>query len=264
MLDVASLRLEPVRPGSPRGLAAAWGPRPSRPLLTAVSTAARAALVLMLLALVSSSPLPAAAYATADQAAQAALRTAGEFLVVNDGLEPAAAMVILDGGSPERETEAAALYRAGWAPRLVLVPGAPHADAASGEPEWAPRYALLRRLGVPPTAITIADGQASRTLDELEHAYASINPTAGPVILVTSKSHARRVSVIWQVVSGGASRGIVRVPAEDHFDAATWWQDPRSAQSALHELVGLVALPGQGTQATLQARLGTLQALGLV
>ena len=51
-------------------------------------------------------------------------RGVASFLIVEDPLEPAAAIVALGGHLPFREMEAARLYRAGWAPEVVIVRGA--------------------------------------------------------------------------------------------------------------------------------------------
>src|SRR5713226_9786570 len=49
------------------------------------------------------------------------LRLVGAFLVVEGELEPAAAIVVLGGTVPFRALAAADIYRAGWAPTVVLV-----------------------------------------------------------------------------------------------------------------------------------------------
>ena len=56
------------------------------------------------------------------------LREVASFLIIEDSLEPAAAIVALGGEPPFREMEAARLYRAGWAPRVVIVRGARRED----------------------------------------------------------------------------------------------------------------------------------------
>src|SRR2546428_523194 len=52
------------------------------------------------------------------------LRSIAGVLIVEDPLKPAAAIVVLGGHLPFRAIEAANLYRAGWARRVVLVRGA--------------------------------------------------------------------------------------------------------------------------------------------
>jgi uncharacterized SAM-binding protein YcdF (DUF218 family) len=164
---------------------------------------------------------------------------ATNWLVVEQPLERATAIVALDGGSPEREREAAALYTAGWAPKVVVVPGQSHADARDPTDEWASRYRLLESLGVPSDAIVVADGHARRTLDELRLAQ-NVVPNDGPVILVTSSLHTRRVATIWSTVTRGAQRGIVRGVAPTEVASRA-----KVVTAAAHELTGLMALVGQ-------------------
>ena len=57
------------------------------------------------------------------------LREIASFLIIEDSLEPAAAIVALGGVPPFREMEAARLYHAGWAPRVVIVRGARREDS---------------------------------------------------------------------------------------------------------------------------------------
>ena len=52
------------------------------------------------------------------------LREIASFLITEDTLEPAAAIVPLGGQIPFREMEAAKLYRAGWAPKAIVIPRA--------------------------------------------------------------------------------------------------------------------------------------------
>jgi hypothetical protein len=189
-------------------------------------------------------PIAAAGMLLASHAA--ALRLLGTFLVVEEPLEPAAAIIVLAGQMPQRETEAAAIYRAGWAPRVVLVPGAdkstPRGSAPPAIPDWQVRSDLLVRLGVPLEAITIADGRAKDTLEELQLAQRTIEPGAERVILVSSKFHARRVLSGWQQSAPKAWQPIVRIARRDPFDPDTWWHDPQGRAVVVHEYLGLVEL----------------------
>jgi hypothetical protein len=49
------------------------------------------------------------------------LREIASFLIVEDSLRPAAAIVALGGQAPFRQIEAARLYHAGWAPLVFVV-----------------------------------------------------------------------------------------------------------------------------------------------
>ena len=137
----------------------------------------------------------------------------GTYLIVRDPLEPAGAIVVLAGGFPIREWEAAELYRAGWAPRIVLVRewlDDPSRRRPTDRPSLEDRRSLLGHLGVPGSAIVVASEPACMTADELDAATRALTAPERPVILVTSKYHARRVSVLWRQAVHGAQRGLVQ------------------------------------------------------
>jgi hypothetical protein len=62
----------------------------------------------------------------------------------------------------------------------------------------------------------------------------------GPVILVTSKYHTRRTRLIWQYVSGGRSKPIVRAAADEPFDHEQWWRTRSYALAVVREYLGLL------------------------
>jgi uncharacterized SAM-binding protein YcdF (DUF218 family) len=177
-----------------------------------------------------------------------AFRGAGRFLVVEGPLATAPAIVVLGGGLPAREEAAAEVFRGGWAPRVVLVPGA----LPEGQNDTPPdrqgvraqdleaRRIVLERSGVPAVAIVVAGRSASNTLTELEAAAEMIRPDQQPVILVTSPYHARRVQLTWWYVTGGRSRAIVRVTRDETFDPGRWWTSRSSIDAVAHEYLGLV------------------------
>src|SRR5437667_5909724 len=103
-----------------------------------------------------------------------ALLGAGRLLVVADPLPPRAdAIVILAGSVPDRTLEAADLYRAGLAPRVVVtrerLPRGQAALRARGVrlPESDELTATaLRELGVPPGAIVVLHRRGVSTESE--------------------------------------------------------------------------------------------------
>jgi uncharacterized SAM-binding protein YcdF (DUF218 family) len=159
------------------------------------------------------------------------LRTAGEFLVVDDTLQPASAIIVLDGGQPFREREAARLYERGWAPRIVITRG----------PAGANRAQILEQLGVPSAAIEVVDQQPSGTLEELELLKEAVGNSDSPVLLVTSPYHTRRTELDWSRAADGEVPGIVRPARQDTFDTHGWWRDPQTRLRVWHEYLGLAA-----------------------
>jgi uncharacterized SAM-binding protein YcdF (DUF218 family) len=177
------------------------------------------------------------------------LREIAAFLSVEDSLEPAAAIISLggEGKPPFREIEAARLYRAGWAPLVVIVRGARYQDAQQlqdlgneAKQPWELSREALMREGVPASAILLLKDNAQNTLEELQAAFRALPSKESPVILVTSTFHTRRARLTWKYVTKGRSRAIVRAVGRDSFDPAGWWQQGGFAWSVAHEYLGLI------------------------
>jgi len=175
------------------------------------------------------------------------LRALGSFLIIEDPLQPAVAIVALGGDPPFREMEAARLYRAGWAPKVIVIPGAlweeqqALSELGIRVPEsWEISREVLLNKGVPSSAIIVPKGRAEGTLEELKLAFNTIGPVIQPVILVSSKYHTRRVRLTWGYVTHGDSTAIVRAAEGDPFDPARWWRERRFVSSVVHEYLGLI------------------------
>ena len=174
-------------------------------------------------------------------------RSVASFLIVEDPLEHAAAIVVLGGQLPFREMEAAKFYREGWAPLLVIVRGARREEAKALQDlrieykeGWELSREVLIRQGVPPSAILVPEEEAEGTLEESQAAFRAVKPDNIPVILVTSKYHTRRTRLTWNYVTNGRSRAIVRAAGQDPFDPTRWWRERRFLLSVVREYLGLV------------------------
>jgi uncharacterized SAM-binding protein YcdF (DUF218 family) len=165
-------------------------------------------------------------------------------LVVSDPLVPAVAIVVLAGGVPVREQEAAALFQTGVASWVVLVPERVNQESllrSLGRRTTTDiRKDILVAAGVPVTAIIVADGEAVSTVDELEIADRALSGTKGPVVLVTSQYHTRRVRLIWDRVGGQERPGVVRSAQEQPASLDCWWLSPPSLGAVVHEYLGLL------------------------
>jgi uncharacterized SAM-binding protein YcdF (DUF218 family) len=188
-----------------------------------------------------------AAIAVAAVAHTSLLHWVATVLIVEDALEPAAAIVALGGQTPFRPMEAAELYRAGWAPRIVVVRGARHEEDHALRrlgivvPQgWEIEREVMLRQGVPASAILVPEGEAEGTLEELAIVARAVEPGEQPVILVTSKIHTRRTRMTWEHVSGGRSRPVVRIAPDDPFEPAAWWRERRAALAVVREYLGLL------------------------
>jgi uncharacterized SAM-binding protein YcdF (DUF218 family) len=187
-----------------------------------------------------------AAILLADLRGVSLLREIASLLVLEDPLQPAAAIVVLNGGMPTREIEAARLYRAGLARKVVTVKGTE--VARSGELEglgvpveesWRVSREVLLRQGVVASDILVLIGEPRSTLEELKIVADALLSKNEPVILVTSPFHTRRTGLIWKYLTKAHSRPIVRVASRESFEVDRWWKRRELAWSVVHEYLGL-------------------------
>jgi len=172
----------------------------------------------------------------------------GRFLQHEDPLEPADAIFVLAGTRLERPLEAVDLYKAGWAPVIVLSPGR---TEPAERMIWArriryPSQAALARdvmvqLGVPPFAIVANDGDVDNTASEANLLRALvISHHWHRVIIVTSKYHVRRAGFAFRRgLEGTGARPLMRASRYDPSDPAHWWRiraDVRFAGSEWEKL----------------------------
>ena len=177
------------------------------------------------------------------------LRSVGAYLVVEDTLQPASAIIVLSGRPPLRVLEAARLYNDGWAPKIILtqpLKGA-HVYAFESlgidfmEAHEYEQEALLRS-GVPDEAIMVVEEEVENTLAELRTTLLLLSPSPDTVlIIVTSNYHTRRTSEIWNYLTDGRIKGIVRWTRSDtSFEPATWWKSRDSIKYLVNEYMGLI------------------------
>jgi uncharacterized SAM-binding protein YcdF (DUF218 family) len=170
----------------------------------------------------------------------------GRWLVVEDPLVKARAIVVLSGAMPVRAIEAAKLYRDGYAPEIWLThstePGATLKEMGipfAGEEYYDTR--ILIREGVPAEAIHILEPPIVNTADEIKVAAAALARANGEaVIIVTTKAHTRRVGLLWRRLAPGQGRAIVRAASTDPFDPRHWWRTTSDALDVVREVLGLL------------------------
>ena len=181
-------------------------------------------------------------------AAILAFRAAGNWLVTADPLQPARAIVVLGGQVPFRAMEAAAVYKQGWAPEVWLTRGGFSDEEMAFEELGIDRTAedvyshrVLERLGVPPAAIRTLPERNAITADEVRAVARRLQVEGGDrVIFVTSKSHTRRVKVLWRKLVGSRPEALVRYATANPFDAAHWWRNSADAQAVTREWFGML------------------------
>jgi hypothetical protein len=170
----------------------------------------------------------------------------GRWLVVEDPLEKAQAIVVLSGRIPIRAKEAARLYNAGYAPQIWLTrtnePAASLQEmhiAYIGEDFFNSR--VLMHEGVPLNAIHVLEPPIDNTADEIRAVANEVSrEQSGAVIIVTTKAHTRRVRTLWKELSGGRGRAIVRAAPTDPFAPDHWWRVTGDSLDVVREVLGLL------------------------
>ena len=172
----------------------------------------------------------------------------GQWLMVADPLEPAKAIVVLSGRVPFRAMEAASIYREGlaqevWLTREVVGPEEQALDRLGVAVVRGDAYnrAVLERLGVKPEAIRLLGDDVWNTVDEVRLIAGELGRAGGDrVIIVTSKTHSRRVRTTWAAIVGASPRAIIRYAREEPYDARGWWRTTRDALDVSREVFGLM------------------------
>jgi uncharacterized SAM-binding protein YcdF (DUF218 family) len=169
----------------------------------------------------------------------------GDWLVVQDPLAQASAIVVLSGRMPERAIEAARVYQQNVAAQVWVSQGlspAPDLErmhiAFIGEDFYNEK--VLMAQGVPADAIRVLEQPAANTEEEVDEiARDCRRDDAHAVIIVTSKPHTRRVRLIWHKRVGNDPRLIIRYVSDDSFDAAHWWRKTSDALDVVREWLGI-------------------------
>jgi uncharacterized SAM-binding protein YcdF (DUF218 family) len=172
----------------------------------------------------------------------------GYWLVVADPLEPSRAIVVLSGRVPFRAMEAASIYRQKWAPEVWLTKEVLTAEDMALDqlgvhvvPKDAYNREVLGRLGVPASAIRVLQDSVWNTVDETRLVARELRANgADRVILVTSKTHSRRVRATWADIIGASPRAVVRYASEEPYNPEQWWRNTRDALDVSREAFGLL------------------------
>lgn len=168
------------------------------------------------------------------------LSALGDFLVVGDEAARADFIFLLNGGLRVRPARAAELYRAGYAPMIVIARGADSILVDPDEHRSATgiSLAILRQHGVPDSALVILpseEGTAS-TADEADALarYLQAHP-ARRILVVTSDYHTRRTRWTLRRELGGVPVELRMIPAPEEFSGPGWWRSEEGFLAYLEE-----------------------------
>ena len=168
------------------------------------------------------------------------MRLAGGWLVVEDTLENADAIIVLsdDNFYADRATRAAELYRQNLAPAVVAsgVRLRPYAGISE-----LMTHDLIER-GVPKERIVPLPQDADNTREEAE-AIKGLVAQKGwkSVIIVTSNYHTRRARYIFHQVFPSNTNIAVASARDADFDPSNWYEHRRAVKRFEHEVLGLFA-----------------------
>jgi len=173
-------------------------------------------------------------------------RDAGKWLVREDPLSHADAIVVLSGSMPARAEEAAKIFQMGYAPEVWVT--RPNSAAAELEKmnitytgEETYNREVLVQEGVPANAVRILPDAIVDTEQEIEEVSLRLrDEKKTSAIIVTSPQHTRRVRVLWRRLAEPGQVAVVRTAWEDNFDADHWWSNTRDAFAVTREVLGLV------------------------
>lgn len=183
-------------------------------------------------------------------AAAAACPYAGRYLIVEDRLEPADAILALAGPRTVRWLEAVDLYREGLAPNILLSPGIveeAEVELRARGIRYPSEAELVRdamvQLGVPAPAITIIKGSVDNTADEAARTKAiALEKGWTRLIVVTSKYHTRRTKYAFERELRDTG---IRVQMKgSRYDGAQpdgWWRSRSDLRYVVSELQKLAA-----------------------
>ncbi len=182
---------------------------------------------------------------------------AGRYLVYQDPIEKSDAVVVLAGARVERWLEGVELYRAGWAPQIVISPGRIEEAELElrskgirfpSDAELA-RDAMLQ-MRVPAAAVETLQRSLDNTAQEAEavHQLASERRWTR-VIVVTSKYHTRRARFAFvREFRGTNVQILMRASRYDTSTPERWWAHRADSRYVLSELEKLIAYKlGLGT-----------------
>jgi uncharacterized SAM-binding protein YcdF (DUF218 family) len=173
----------------------------------------------------------------------------GAWLVVEDPLQKADAIIVLGGTMYDRPLEAVDVHNAGWAPRIYLF----REIADFGETELVARGVqylraidiqvdVLRRLGVEPQAITVLN-EAGSTAEEATQVFElASREKYARLIIITSKQHTRRARLVMtRRLDALGVQVIMRASRYDRSDVDRWWANRSTLRFTLFETQRLLA-----------------------
>ena len=177
------------------------------------------------------------------------------FLVIEKDLQPAGAIVILMGSTPERELEAADIYHEGYAPMMIIVEfSTPSCRLLDSLKLYVPRglenaISVLGQLDVPAESIRIIPGEVVSTRGEAMAVrnYLQTQSDIDAIILVSSPSHMRRATMLFRRELNKLNHEVVVIPRPSSYSnfntSGRWFRNRNTAILVVSEYLKIIASP---------------------
>ena len=167
------------------------------------------------------------------------LTALARFLVIDGQPRPADAIIVLGGGTGDRERMGAALYLAGYAPEMLTTGEALNIVGANGTfAELSARQLELE--GVPADHIHLLSSSSS-TCDDARLSHELLSAAgAHSLIVVSDPYHMRRAMLLFDREYAGSGIDLIPVAASPSwFNPDHWWRRERDLRVVLEEYVKL-------------------------
>ncbi|ULO08646.1 YdcF family protein [Paenibacillus sp. 19GGS1-52] len=159
--------------------------------------------------------------------------TAGRFLTLSQPPQQAAVIIVLSGGSGRVE-KAAELYKAGYAPYMIL------SNAKESTSTVGDMLQTALALGIPQEAILTEDSALS-TYQNAEYTLPIMKEQGfTSAIIVSSDFHMRRVKFIFDHVYKKSGIELTYVGSNSDYNAKRWWSDKYSRETTFNEYTKMV------------------------
>ena len=177
------------------------------------------------------------------------------FLVYEKDLQPADAIVILMSRTPERELEAADIYRQGYAPKMTIVDFNTHSCRLLDSLKLrVPRgrenvISVLGQLGVPQESIQIIPGKVASTRGEAMAVrnYLQTQSDINTIILVSSPYHMRRATMLFRRELKKLDHKVKVIPRPSSYSdfktSGRWFRNRNTAILVVSEYLKIIASP---------------------
>ena len=177
------------------------------------------------------------------------------FLVLEKELQPADAIVILMGNTPERELEAADIYHQGYAPKMIIVDFSTYSHWLLDSlklrvPKGSENaVSVLGQLDVPVESIHIIPGVVSSTRGEAVavRSYLQTRTDIDVIILVSSPAHMRRATMLFRRELNKLDHKVNVIPRPSSYTnfntSKRWFRSRHTVITVMLEYLKIIASP---------------------